>query len=36
MAVLGDINIAYKSVSQGGYTIQNSEALLDEVLDVIQ
>ena len=34
--LLGDINIAYESGNRGGYTIQNSEALLDEILNVIQ
>jgi len=34
--ILGDINIAYESGDKGGYTIQNSKALLAEIFDVIQ
>lgn len=34
--LLGDINVAYESGNQGGHTIQNSKALLTEILDVIQ
>ncbi len=34
--LLGDINVAYESANKGGYTIQNSEVLLTEILGVIR
>ena len=34
--LLGDINVAYGSANRGGYTIQNSKPLLNEILYVIQ
>ena len=34
--LLGDINVVYRSANKGGYTIQNSEELLTEILHIIQ
>ena len=34
--LLGEINVAYESANQGGYTIHNSNALLRDILNVIQ
>lgn len=34
--ILGDINVTYESGDKGCYAIQNSKALLAEILDVIQ
>ena len=34
--LLGDINVVYRSADKGGYTIQNSEGLLTEILHIIQ
>ena len=34
--LLGEINVAYESADDGGYTIENSQALLTEIINIIQ
>jgi len=34
--VLGEVNVAYESGHKGGYSIQNSEDLLTEIISLIQ